>query len=71
MLHAFEALQIPAEAVVYIGDDKRDVQSGYNAGCFTVAVNFGFGSVGEPLHQWGADAIVEDAQGLTSILLAA
>ncbi|MFM1880960.1 MAG: hypothetical protein RLZZ344_1194 [Pseudomonadota bacterium] len=71
MLHAFGALQIPAEAVVYIGDDKRDVQSGYNAGCFTVAVNFGFGSVGEPLHQWGADAIVEDAQGLTSILLAA
>ena len=70
LLHAFETMQIAAEAVVYIGDDRRDVQSGYNAGCHTVAVNFGFGNIGEPLHQWGADAIAEDAEALSSILLA-
>ena len=71
MLFACEALQLVPEAVVYVGDDRRDIQSGFNAGCFTVAVNFGFGSVGEPLHQWGADAVVEDAQALAAIVLAA
>ena len=70
LLHACSQIDLPPEAVVYVGDDRRDIQSGFNAGCFTVAVNFGFGSVGEPLHQWGADAIVEDAQALTTILLA-
>lgn len=68
--YACAEIGLAPEAVVYVGDDRRDIQSGFNAGCFTVAVNFGFGSIGEPLQQWGADAVVEDAETLASILLA-
>lgn len=71
LLHACAQINLPPQAVVYVGDDRRDIQSGFNAGCFTVAVNFGFGSVGEPLAQWGADAIVQDAEALATVLLAA
>jgi len=54
--------------VVYVGDDFRDIQSGFNAGCFTVAAGFGFCSSDRPIEQWGADVIVMDAVALGEAL---
>jgi phosphoglycolate phosphatase len=48
----------PAQCV-YVGDDLRDVQAGQAAGMGTLVAAWGYLGLGEPLHAWGADGIVE------------
>ena len=56
VLHARKLLTYDGEETIYIGDDPRDIQSGYNAGCWTHAVNF-FVENNNKLHlsEWGSD----------------
>ncbi|NBP27361.1 MAG: HAD family hydrolase [Betaproteobacteria bacterium] len=66
--HAIERLGLPAEAVVYVGDDLRDIESGFAAGAWTIGCDFGH-HVQEPLpHQWGADALIQRADDLSRFL---
>ncbi len=56
VLHARKLLTYDGEETVYIGDDPRDIQSGYNAGCWTHAVNFFVENNNKPhLSEWGSD----------------
>ncbi len=56
VLHARRLLNFAGEETIYIGDDPRDIQSGYNAGCWTHAVNFFCEDGGKPhLSDWGSD----------------
>ena len=57
--HAARALGLPPEAVVYVGDDLRDAQAARAAGMAMVAATWGYLGLGEPVHEWGADALVE------------
>lgn len=42
----------------YVGDDRRDIESGRAAGMATIAANWGY--LGEhAVHEWGADAVAE------------
>ena len=66
--HAIAQLQLPTEAVVYVGDDFRDIQSGFNAGCFTMAAAFGFCSSDRPVSEWGADAVADTSEDLARLL---
>jgi 2-phosphoglycolate phosphatase len=62
--HALVQLDLPAEAVVYVGDDLRDVQAGFAAGTWTVACDFGH-HVEDPLPgKWGADLVIQQAEQL-------
>ena len=66
--HALGALNLPAEAVVYVGDDLRDIESGFAAGTWTVGCDFGH-HVEEPLpNQWGADALIQRAEDLLAVI---
>ena len=68
--HAITALGIPAEAVIYVGDDLRDIESGYAAGTWTIGCDFGH-HVQEPLPaQWGADALIQRAEDLLKVIRA-
>jgi phosphoglycolate phosphatase len=61
-------LGLSAEAVVYVGDDLRDIQAGFAAGTWTIGCDFGH-HVEEPLpRQWGADALIQKAQDLYRFL---
>ena len=42
----------------YVGDDLRDIQAGKAAGMRTVAVAWGYLGDGQPVEEWGADAII-------------
>jgi phosphoglycolate phosphatase len=44
---------------VYVGDDLRDVQAGRAAGMATLAAAWGYLGEREPVHEWGADAVIE------------
>lgn len=52
---------------VFVGDDRRDVQAGRAAGLATVAVTWGYLDGGDP-HAWDADAVVDDAAALATLL---
>ncbi len=51
----------------YVGDDKRDIESGRAAGMITIAANWGY--LGEhAVHSWGADAVVDQPSQLLDLL---
>ena len=60
--HAARALGLAPEGVVYVGDDLRDAQAAKAAGMAMVAATWGYLGVGEPVHAWGADVLL-DAPG--------
>jgi phosphoglycolate phosphatase len=65
---ATEKLGLPAQAVVYLGDDQRDITSGFHAGCFTMAVAMADFELGTLPESWGADALATNAQEICSLL---
>lgn len=66
--YALGQLELPAQAMAYVGDDLRDIQSGFAAGGWTIACDFGH-HVGEPLPaHWGADHVIRKASELITLL---
>ncbi|WP_026097114.1 phosphoglycolate phosphatase [Ideonella sp. B508-1] len=68
LLEAASRLRVAASDCVYVGDDLRDVQAGRAAGMRTVAVTWGYLGVGEAVHDWGADQVIETPQELLNWL---
>lgn len=52
---ASQLLEIAPEGIVYVGDDKRDIDSGKAAGCYTIAVTYGYLREGDNPNTWGAN----------------
>ena len=63
-----EKLGIPVEEMLYVGDTNTDMQTGKNAGAFTVGVLWGFRDRKE-LEENHADAIIAAPQELLKYLL--
>lgn len=59
LLHAAAALQLPASACLYVGDDLRDVQAARAAGMRVLAARYGYLGDGGAIESWQADAIIE------------
>ncbi len=57
----------PADAV-YVGDHRRDIDAGRNAGMKTIACRYGYISAGEDIADWRADAIIDHAEQLDAAL---
>lgn len=49
---------------IYIGDAKRDVEAGKNAGMKTIIAAYGYIADEENIHDWGADEIIEHAEDI-------
>lgn len=47
----------PAECV-YIGDARRDIEAGRNAGMTALAALYGYVPADDPAHGWGADGLL-------------
>jgi phosphoglycolate phosphatase len=58
LLHAAERLQLKPSAVLYVGDDERDVQAARAAGMPVVAAGYGYLGDGPHPSRWGADGVV-------------
>ncbi|MBN8279190.1 MAG: HAD-IA family hydrolase [Gammaproteobacteria bacterium] len=59
---------VPARSV-YVGDARRDIESGRAAGTRTVAVRYGYVEPGEDPGNWGADYLVDSTHDLIDLLL--
>ena len=55
ILFALKELGFSGKQTVYIGDDPRDIQSGYNAGCWTHALKFFENKTSTGINDWGSD----------------
>jgi N-acetyl-D-muramate 6-phosphate phosphatase len=64
LLEAARRAGVAAERCVYVGDDARDVQAGRAAGMATLAAGWGYLGQGDPVHAWGADAVLDQPQAL-------
>lgn len=67
VLLACERAGLEPAQCCFVGDDRRDVQAGHDAGLYTVAVQWGYLDGGDP-HAWGADAVVAHPRDLTGLL---
>jgi 2-phosphoglycolate phosphatase len=69
LLHAAHAMGIAAEAIIYVGDDLRDIQAGQAAGMQTVAAGYGYCGHTLPAGEWGADYLVNSVAELQALLV--
>jgi phosphoglycolate phosphatase len=67
VLLACERAGLEPQCSVFVGDDRRDVQAGRDAGLYTVAVQWGYLDGGDP-YAWGADAVVAHPRELLDLL---
>lgn len=68
MLHAAQALDVAPEAIVYVGDDLRDIQAGQAAGMRTIAAAYGYCGNALPPSAWGADHVADSIAHLQHLL---
>ncbi len=60
MWEACRRIDVAPEACVYIGDARRDIEAGQNAGMATLAALYGYVPADDPAHRWGADALLKE-----------
>lgn len=65
---ACETLGCGADQVIYVGDHRRDIETGRNAGAATVACNWGYVHDEDPPAGWLADFTIDRAEQLIDIL---
>lgn len=53
---------------IYVGDHRRDIEAGHNAGMKTIAVRYGYIEHPEEVDQWQADLIAETVRDLTNLI---
>jgi N-acetyl-D-muramate 6-phosphate phosphatase len=67
LLAASTLIGIEPGACCYVGDDRRDVEAGREAGMKTIAVRYGYLNGGAP-DEWGADSVVDCPEDVLSQL---
>ncbi len=70
MLFACERAGSQAQECLYVGDAKRDIEAGINAGMPTLVALFGYIGEEEDPHTWGADGLVETPEEILAWLTA-
>jgi 2-phosphoglycolate phosphatase len=68
ILFALEQISVDPACSIYIGDARRDIESGRAAGTATVAVRYGYVEPGQDPSTWGADYIVDTPLDLIALL---
>lgn len=68
LLAACQQLALEPQQVVYVGDDKRDVDAGRAANMRTVAVRYGYNAADDNPANWGADAVIDSISELIALL---
>lgn len=68
VLLACQQLGIAPQHTVFIGDHRRDIESGLNAGTTTIAAAYGYIDEQEDPKSWGAHHLVKDSNDLFDLL---
>lgn len=68
ILHALEQLAVRPEHSIYVGDARRDIESGRAAGTATIAVRYGYIEPGQDPDAWDADFVVSTPAELSQLI---
>ncbi|MBX3638434.1 MAG: phosphoglycolate phosphatase [Rubrivivax sp.] len=68
LLEAARRIGVAPHQCVYVGDDRRDVEAGRAADMRVLAAAWGYLGQGESVHDWGADAVLQEPQDLLNWL---
>ena len=68
MFYACKLTSTQPEQCVYVGDARRDIEAGQNAGMKTVVAEYGYIGVGENTEDWQADHSIQSPSQLLSYL---
>lgn len=68
LLTACDWLSVDPAHTIYVGDHVRDIEAGKAAGNLTIAAGWGYLEQGTDIHQWQADAVVQNAAQLQAFL---
>lgn len=66
LLHACELLRCQPEETLYVGDARRDIEAGVNAGMTTLVAAYGYIETTENPENWGADGLINYPQEILS-----
>lgn len=58
MLHACMLADRKPHQTIYIGDARRDIEAGHNAGMLTLIALYGYLDENDPPADWGADGMI-------------
>lgn len=67
LLLACSRIDCEPRATLYVGDHRRDIEAGHNAGMQTIACAFGYVHSDDPCETWGADYVVKHARDILSV----
>lgn len=68
LLLACSHIDCMPEQAIYLGDHRRDIEAGHNAGMSTVACSYGYIHADDPCERWGAEFVVHDPLQMIPIL---
>jgi phosphoglycolate phosphatase len=68
VLLACQQLDISPPQSLVVGDHRRDIESGLNAGCYTVSAAYGYIDSNENPEHWGAHYLINHASEIDKIL---
>ena len=66
MYHACLAAGSRAEQCIYVGDARRDIEAGNNAGMKTIVAMYGYIGDWENIDDWGADEKIEHPEQISN-----
>ncbi|MGB5622753.1 MAG: phosphoglycolate phosphatase [Gammaproteobacteria bacterium] len=69
LLHAAAQIGVEAEACIYVGDARRDIEAGLAAGMYTVAVRWGYIPPGDSADEWDAHRVIDEPGELMELLI--
>ena len=64
MHHACNEARSTVDECMYVGDARRDIEAGRNAGMKTLVANYGYIEKDEDVNTWGADAIINTPEDI-------
>jgi phosphoglycolate phosphatase len=64
MHHACNEAKSSVDECMYVGDARRDIEAGRNAGMKTLVANYGYIEKEEDVNTWGADAIINTPEDI-------
>ncbi|HLB31135.1 MAG TPA: HAD-IA family hydrolase [Gammaproteobacteria bacterium] len=68
LLHACQAAGCAPSRSLYIGDARRDIEAGLNAGMYTLVALYGYLGAEDRPETWGAAGMIQDPAGVLTWL---
>ncbi|MDO6571865.1 MULTISPECIES: HAD family hydrolase [unclassified Gilvimarinus] len=68
LILAAKHLKVDCQNILYLGDHRRDIECGNDAGATTIACGYGYIDANDPAESWLADFLVQHSEQLPDLV---